>query len=485
MSKSFGANVIKMSTSRIATWIISFVSAPIIARLFVPSDFGIRQIFMSIAGATSVLVCLRYELSIPLGKDEEEASASFTLSVLISLIFTLLVLAVVAMGRGKVAQWFKAPQLSFFLWLLPISVFMRGLESPLQCWAQREGSFGAMAWANFGNSLVGKLVTRAWGLIIGASAAGLFAGYFAAATIGTLLLVVFLSRKLISELKKANITFEVLCTVAKRYRKFPIFETWSRLLNLISTELPPVILGLYFSTTVVGYYSLGKGVISLPLALLGSSIGQVFFPTAAKEYNETGTISEIVSNIFRRLIQIGVFPMIALSFLGPILFRFIFGQQWIESGVYMQILSGWMLFFFIVAPLGPVWLVLQRQGSGLAFNAALTLSGALALLLGGRMGSPRIALVMYAIVSVLGYNLLLCWILRISHVSLRWGAKLLLKYVASSCVLLLPAGYFAWTSGKISVVFVSLGFAAVIYVWGLYRFDTGFRNTVINILKKF
>ena len=330
---SIGRNVLKLTTSKVAAQVIGFVTAPIIARLYAPEHFGVQQLFMSIAVVIGVITCLRYELSIPLGKDEKEASASFsfTLSVLISLLFSAIVLATIPFGREKIAHWFKSPELKQLLWLLPISIFIGGFSKPLGYWAAREERFGAKAWASFGASLVSRAITIGWAVIIGASVAGLFAGYFASMIVGILLLLVFLSRKLISDIKNAHLDFGTLWAVAKHHKKFPIFTTWSGLLNSFSFQLPPMILGLYYSTTVVGYYSLGYRLISLPMGLLGGSIAQVFFPTAAKEYNEKGTLSKIVSSMFKRLVQIGVFPMVALGFLGAPLFNFIFGDKWIEA----------------------------------------------------------------------------------------------------------------------------------------------------------
>ena len=202
---SIGRNVLKLLSSKVATQVIAFVTAPIIARLYSPDDFGIRQLFMSISTVIVVITCLQYELSIPLGKDEKEASASFTLSLFFTLIFTLVVLAAVPVLKGKIAQWFKAPELKVFLWLLPISVFIGGLGNSLRYWAAREGIFGAMAWSNFGSSLSGRLITIAWAVIIGSSAAGLFAGYFAGAAFGLLLILVFLSRRLVFDIKNAHL----------------------------------------------------------------------------------------------------------------------------------------------------------------------------------------------------------------------------------------------------------------------------------------
>ena len=479
---SIGRNVLKLLSSKVATQIISIVTVPIIARLYSPDDFGVLQLFMSIATVIVVITCLRYELSIPLGKDEKEASASFTLSLFFTLIFTLLVLAVVPFLKGKIAQWFKSPELKIFLWLLPISVFIGGLGNSLNYWAAREGRFGAMAWSGFGSASGGNLITIVWAVIIGASVTGLFAGYFAGSAFGILLLLIFLSRRLVSDIKNAHLNFEMLQTVAKSHKKFPIFTSWSGLLNTLSFQMPPMLLGLYFSTTVVGYYSLGYRLISLPMSMLGGSISQVFFPTAAKEYSEIGTLSKIVSYMFKRLVQIGVFPMVALGFLGSTLFGFVFGQKWIEAGVYTQILSGYLIFQLVISPLSTVFSILQCQDMGLIWQVGFILSRMLGLLLGIRTGSPRMALALYTIISTIAYILLLGWIFRKCNISLRWVPKILIKYVGLSCLLLLPAGCLAWAWGNIFAVLTSLGLAIIIYGYCLYRFDSSFRNVATNII---
>lgn len=481
---SIGRNVIKLTSSRLAALVLSFITAPIIARLFLPEHFGILQIFVSIASVIIVITCLRYELSIPLGVNKKKSCASFILCLLFTLIFTLLVLTAVLILKGNIARWFKTPELKIFLWLLPLAVFVGGVEKPLRYWAACEGRFGAMAWSDFCCALSGRLVIIAWALTIGASLIGLFAGYFVSSAFGILLLMVFLSRRLVSDIKNANLDFKMIWMVAKDYKKFPIFSTWEGLLNIVSAQLLPIILGLYFSMTVVGYYSIGKRLVSLPMSLLGASIANVFFPIAAKEYNEMGTLSRVVSNMFRRLVQIGVFPIVALGFLGAPLFGFVFGEKWIEAGVYAQILSPWTLIVFISSPLSTTFCVLERQGTGLAFNIGLISSRTLALLLGVQMGEPRITLAVFVIISVIGWSFMLCWILHNSEVSLRWGMKTILKYVVLSSLLLLPAACFAWIWDSIFIALASLGFATIIYVYGLYRFDPDIRDFTADIITR-
>ena len=108
---SIGRNAVKLTSSRIAAQAVAFITAPIIARLFLPEHFGVRQIFVSTASVVGVVTCLRYELSIPLGKDKKEVRASFVLSLFFALIFTLMALAVMFMAKERVTLWLKAPQL--------------------------------------------------------------------------------------------------------------------------------------------------------------------------------------------------------------------------------------------------------------------------------------------------------------------------------------------------------------------------------------
>ena len=481
-SKSIGVNVVKLLSSRVAAQVLSFITAPIMARLFLPEHFGVTQIFSSIASVLVVITCLRYELSIPLGKNEKEASASFTLSLFFTLIFTLVVLALVPFLKGKIAQWFKAPELKVFLWLLPISVFTGGFGYSLRYWAAYKGSFGAMAWSNFSRPLSGKLITIPWALIIGASVTGLFVGSFSGIAVSLLLLLMFLGRRLVSDIKNANLNFEMLWTVAKRHKKFPIFTTWSGLLNTLSFQLPSLILGLYFSTTVVGYYSYGYRLVSLPMSMLGSSVSQVFFPTAAEEYNETGTLSNIVSSTFRRLVQIGVFPMVALGFLGAPLLGFVLGEKWIEAGVYTQILSVYLLLRFVSSPLSTTFSILQRQGTSLAWSTGHLLGRMLGIILGAQIGGARMSLVFYTFFSTIGYIYMLVWVFRNTNAPLRWVAKILLKYIGLSCLLLVPVGCLAWIWKNTFVVLASLGITTIIYVWCLYWFDLTVRNAINNIL---
>ena len=482
MNKSLESNVAKLLSSRVATQAISFVTAPIIARLYLPEYFGIRQIFMSLSSLIIVVSCLRYELSIPLGKDKREAITGFVLSLIFTSFFSLLSLVLVLFLRKKIALWFKTPELSNFLWLFPIVVFLGGLGMALRYYASREGKFSTIAWVDFSVAFSSNIIILTWALIFGSSAVGLFFGYIAGIVFGILLFFIFLIRKLLYDIKNADLNINAILTTLKIHRKFPIFETWSGLLGSISPQLPVIIFGLYYSSTIVGYYSFGYRIVLLPMTLLGSSISEVFFPTAAKHYNEAGNLSSLVSTMYKRLVQLSVFPMVGFGFLGASLFGFMFGEKWVEAGIYAQILSGFVLMNTISSPLGSTIIILKKQEMALFFNVIVTVIRVITLLLGAQTGQPRMALALLVIFNIIAISSVLVWVLNRSGVSIGWSVKIFFKYLMISSLLLLPAGCLAWFSSNIFMVLLTSGGAALVYLFGLFWFEPGFRDYKFNAL---
>ena len=191
----------------------------------------------------------------------------------------------------------------------------------------------------------------------------------------------------------------------KRYRRFPLIDSGSALLNTASWQLPAFLLAAFFSPVVVGFYSLSFMVLQLPMSLIGSSIAQVFFQRAA-EARSDGTLSHLVENVFRLLIMIGIFPILTVTIIGPDLFAVVFGENWTEAGVYAQILSVWAFVWFISSPLSTIWAVLEKQTFGMRVTTLNFVTRVASLVLGGMSGSPVVALSLFAGSGVLVYGYL-------------------------------------------------------------------------------
>lgn len=476
-------NILKLLTGRITAQLFGFVIVPILSRIFLPEHFGALQIFTAISAILIPVASLKYELAIPLAKDDEDAMLSLILNIVILAGITLSILTVVSIGRVQIAARFKLPQLERFLWLLPLAVGIHGLKNALTYWAARAGAFGVIAWTELSLSTSDKLIALLWGSLIGASATGLFAGHLGSAGISVGLLGIGLRKRIVFHASPRFAMVSRVWSLAQRHKKFPLFSSSGVFANAISMQLPSLILGSYFSPAVVGYYALGHNTINLSMNMVNNSIAQVFFPLAAQEYNEQGSLRKIVNTFLTRLIQVSIFPMMIIGFLGPLLFQLVFGKQWAEAGVYAQILAIWWFFAFINFPLR-VFEIVDHQEIGLAINIGMLFIRAISLVLGATFTSPRITLALFAVSSACCLFGSLMWKLKISNVSILNAVRTLFRYLILSVGLLLPVKLVAGYIPDFRIIVGLTGCATLGYGMALLKIDPTFREFFLTLLNK-
>jgi polysaccharide biosynthesis protein len=115
-----------------------------------------------------------------------------------------------------------------------------------------------------------------------------------------------------------------------------------------------------FSLKEVGYLELTNKILQIPSALLGESVKNVLLQITSKKINNKESIKKdfLYSSLF--LFIIGGIYFIVIFFLGPWLFKLIFGLKWEKSGIYAKYLIGTITSTFIVSSLSAVLLSLEK-----------------------------------------------------------------------------------------------------------------------------
>lgn len=471
---TFGADVLKIAGGTIFAQLLTVIASPILARIYGPDAFGMLALFTSIVTTIAVVACLRYELSIMLPKSDRNAANLFGVSLTSAIVIGILTLPLMWMFHDLLLQRLKAPELGPYLWLVAPAVFVNGTFVALNYWNSRTRQYGRLSIARIISSLASA------GIQLGAGLAGYAYGgsLIAASIVGSGVSALVLGAQIWRDdglMLKRCIDPRDMATEAARYKKFPLLDSWSSLLNAISWQLPTFLLSAFFSSTVVGYYALGMNVLQLPMSLIGSAIAQVFFQRAS-EAKFDGTLGRIVEDTFRRLSMIGVFPILLLASIGRDLFIVIFGPTWAEAGTFVQILALWIFFVFITSPICAIFSVLERQGTFLVFNAGLFVARAAALIIGGMSGDPRVALGIFSAVGVAAWAGLCFWLLREVGVPMHGISRSFGKYLVYSLPVLflgaVPRGILAFDT--MQIVIAGALFAIPYYILAL-RHDEGLK----------
>lgn len=422
----FVTNVLKLVSGSVIAQVVGIFLIPVIARLYTPDDFGVFQVFLSIAGILAIASCFSYQLAIMLPKEDKDAANIAVLSAVLVVITSLVSGAALVVFAGTIAAAMNFPDLAGYVSLIPILVFLNGLFFILNYWLSRREKFGTVAGGRVANSLVNKGVQIGAGIGF-ASPLGLIAG--AVAGYGVANLIMF------HEVRKdlalfTSVTLARIKAQAIRYKNFPIFTSWSTAANEVSRQISPLFLAFFFTPAVVGLYSLAYQAVTLPLSLVGTAVSQVFFQKASEERKRTGNIGPIVEEVHRRLVTISIFPMLLLLIIGEEMFVFFLGAQWYEAGFYVKLLVPWLFFMFVSSPLTAIFNVLEKQGAGLAFELVLLASRVVSLTIGGMTGDPVIAILLFSLTGAFSGAFMNVWLLKLAGLNYvrecyLWGVDLL------------------------------------------------------------
>ncbi|AKB12932.1 Membrane protein involved in the export of O-antigen and teichoic acid [Methanosarcina thermophila] len=449
--------------------ILTILSAPVLTRLYKPEDFGIWALYISITSIISIIACMRYEYSIMLPESNEEAVNLLGLSFLAALIISGLTIPFIWYFKESIVNILNSPQIGSYLWLVPPFIFVNGLFLALNNWNSRTKLFKRLSISRICSSVSTLAAQIGMGLTVNTpSAGGLIGGSIAGQYVATFVLGCQIWRD-DKKLIKKSIRWEKICEGFKRYRSFPLIDSWSALMNIISWQLPTFLLAAFFTPAVVGFYSLGFRLLQLPMSFIGSSISQVFFQRASKAKSE-GTLDYLVESVFRLLVIIGMFPMLIITIIGSDIFTLIFGNDWTEAGVYAQILSLWAFIWLISSPLSTIYIVMEKQQFGFQYSFFNLITRILSLYIGGLLGNARLALILFSISGILVYSYLCLKMLFYSGIE---NSKVI-KILYSNFCLFIPVGIIliALKIAQVNHIIIVLCSCVAIIIYYIYIMNT-------------
>jgi len=479
---TFATDVLKLVSGSASAQVLTLLTAPFLARLFAPAAFGIAAVFVSIIGVISAFVGMRYELSIVLPEKDEDAANAMAVSLSFITLTSALTAVLTVLAGDWLLSLLHAAELHKYLWLVPIMVFLNGVFASLSYWNTRKKKFGRQTLAQLAAAL----------FFVGAqTGAGLTGHTSGAVIILATILSILLNTLLLGaqtwhecwRLFVLNVRLGRMWAFVKRYSDFPKYSTASAVLNNLGWQIPTFMLSAFFSTTVVGQYAIGNKALRIPVNLVGANIATVFFQHASETHHQ-GEIRNSIENMFRYLIAIFVFPSLLLCLIGKELFVVVFGSRWAEAGVYTEILSVYVLFWFMAVPLGIALNVLEKQALELRLVVVILLARVGALFIGGTLGSARLTLALFSVAGVLGYGYFCLVVLRSCAVSVSHMARVMAANVAK----FIPVGLIVGTLKYIGVppvmTLVASAVLLAVYYAHFIHSDSAGREVLSNLLRR-
>ena len=351
LRSEFTKNVLTLMSGTVIAQAIPIAIAPILTRMYTPDDFGLFAVFFAILSIFSVVMNLRYENAIMLPKNEKDALTIFILGFLINTTISLILFVIVLFFNAPITELLGDERISFWLYFIPLTLFFVGLFNLLRVFNNRQKNYRDIAQATVLKSVVMGVAQVAIGLFK-SGVVGLISGQILSQFFANLRLFKNIYRR---EQFRKSFNFLKIIAMAKRYRQFPLFSLPSAFINVLANHLTNLLISSLFSVVTLGFYSLVQRMLGIPSALIGQSIGQVFYEEGVRIKHQQGEISELFNRTLKKLIFIGFPLFFALFWSVKPLFRLIFGEDWAVAGEYAQIVIPMFFIRFVVTALSIVY----------------------------------------------------------------------------------------------------------------------------------
>lgn len=405
----FSHNVLTLMTGTTIAQAIPIAISPILTRIYTPQDFGVFALFLAIVGFFSVISSFRYEQAILVPKDDEDAINILALGFLINIFISIFLFLIVVILHKEIANLFNNKEIETWLWFAPVTIFFIGLFNLLTYWNNRKKHYANITKATIIKSIILAVSQIAIGMIK-SGAAGLVGGQILSSIFSNMRLAKALlnNKKLLKNISKETITRE-----AKKYIDFPRFQAPHAMLNNLSSNLPTFVFSALFGIGIVGFYSLATRIIFAPLGILSNASAKVYSQKVSDLYNNNEDAYGFTLRFLKSLAKKIILPLVVIVAFAPVIFAFVFGENWREAGVYTQILSPWLLMVFTTGAISFIPSLVKMQKKALIIEIFYMIFRLTALLIGVYFDSIYISLWLFSLVGFLFLSYNAYWYLKL------------------------------------------------------------------------
>lgn len=392
--------------------VIGLVVYPILTRIYAPEDFGLLNLFVSIASVIGIFTTAEYHNAIVLPKKEKHSVAMVHWCLIQLSVVVALTLVSVCFSK-QIALLFKLPTLSRYYWLMPLMVLANSGWNILNYWYIYRGNYTRISGYQLSQSVLSAGSKLGFG----------YGGFLRGGLVFSVVLSPLLS--LVTSLLRAGKSHLIplrqfsrnnIREVVSEYRNFPIYSLPRSLVNMIAGQLPILLLTPIFGVRYVGWWSMAIMLGFTPISVIAKSIYQVMYQYTTQRVNASLSLG----TYFRRFALVTlatVLPLfIVLSFVLPDLTSWLLGDDWRETGVYIQWMLPWLLCALLTSSTGFLADVFFKQKVGLCFELLTALLRTIGVGVGIWLNDFSISVAGYAIGSAVAVIAQYIWLMGLVRV---------------------------------------------------------------------
>jgi O-antigen/teichoic acid export membrane protein len=308
--------------------IINLVVSVILARLLMPSDFGLIGMLAIFIGVGATLI--DSGLTSSLIRTSEPDQQDFSTVFFINLVGSGIIYLIVFITAPLIAAFYDQPILTSLVRVYSISFIFNAFGSVQVTRLTKEMNFKLQMMVQIPSLVGGGLIGVVLALL----------GYGVWSLVFMNLFQSFLSSFQLWMRTGWRPNFSFNKERFKYHFNFGYKLTLSSLLEIIFSNAYNLIIGKYFSVAQLGFYTRADTLKQIPVQNVSMALNKVTYPIFSSiQHNNVH-----LKSVYKRLIQQVLFwlapVLISLIVVAEPFFRFLLGDKWLPAVPYFQILCG-------------------------------------------------------------------------------------------------------------------------------------------------
>lgn len=342
---------------------LTFIKTLVLARLLIPSQFGVFGIGLLVLGLLEMLT--ETGVNIVLVQEKKNIDRYINTAWVVSILRGITISILIIVTAKFVANFFNNPAAVTILYLTAAVPFVRGFINPSIVKYQKDFEFNKEFWFKSFLVVIDVVVSVVFAIIYRSELA-LILGMLVSA-----LVEVFASFILVGPKPKFEFNKQKLLRVFDKGK----WITGAKIFDYLFAHGDDIVVGRLLGSASLGIYQQAYRISSLPIVEVAEVFQRVTFPYLAKNSQDREQIIKIYSKSLLGILLFAV-PVGVLLFVFPYhIVNFLLGSNWLDAVPVLRVLAIFAIVKTVANSVFPVFLGINRQD----LVAGLTLAGIVGL----------------------------------------------------------------------------------------------------------
>lgn len=314
------------SVGKFGTLGLTFISNLVLARLLMPSDYGCIGMLHVFIAISSIFVSAGFGSA--LVQKKKPTHIDYTSVFYWNLSASIIFYWILFFCGPAIARFYSMPELCPVLRVQSLSLIIQAFSTVQSCQLQKQIRFKELSMRNLLASFVGTVVAitlaffgfGVWSLVwnnIVASACGVI---------------------LLWKMSEWRPTWEFSWQSLKELFSFGGLMALSSFMETLYGNILSLILGKWYSSSDLGYYTQARKLEQVPTEAMGSIVSSVSFPVFSTLQDDIEKLRYGVRKNIKSIMYLNIPLMFLLCVIADPLIHFLYGAKWESSILYFQLL---------------------------------------------------------------------------------------------------------------------------------------------------